>query len=145
MLPVGVGTDIVYLPRVRAIIERWGGLRFATRILSQKEIVENRSLVNSWAFLASRYQHSVNEFLNSCYHHFRFASKEAVFKALSGERRLLWREFAINRRSPLGSPTVCLPADLEDKYKVFLSVSHDGDYVFASALAINRVKDLDVI
>lgn len=60
----GIGTDIVSIPRVEALVQRYGD-RFAKRILSDVEYEEYLQVERAATFLAKR-----------------FAAKEAAAKAL---------------------------------------------------------------
>lgn len=60
----GIGTDIVRVARMQQDLERFGE-RFAERILTERELLEFRSVKNRAHFLAKR-----------------FAAKEAAVKAL---------------------------------------------------------------
>jgi len=64
-----------------------------------------------------------------------WAAKEAVYKALKqiDPRPLNWKRLEITRNKIAGKPTVILHDD-PDKYKISLTISHDGDYVWAVAL-----------
>jgi len=60
----GIGTDIVEIPRVKAVLDRFG-MRFARRILCEPELKRFSAHRNPVAYLAKR-----------------FAAKEAFTKAL---------------------------------------------------------------
>jgi holo-[acyl-carrier-protein] synthase len=60
----GIGIDLVAVPRMQQIIDRYGG-RFAGRILCQNELLEYTTTTQPASFLAKR-----------------FAAKEAFSKAL---------------------------------------------------------------
>src|SRR6185503_6528849 len=64
-----------------------------------------------------------------------WAAKEAVYKALKqlDPKPLNWKHLEITRDKIAGKPNVILH-DHADKYKVSLTISHDGDYVWAVAL-----------
>ena len=66
----GIGTDIVSIPRVEALVQRYGD-RFAKRILSDAEYQEYLQVERAATFLAKR-----------------FAAKEAAAKALGTGFRL---------------------------------------------------------
>lgn len=72
----------------------------------------------------------------------RFAAKEAIFKAISPVHRLKWRDFSVTR-SPSNSGQY-LQVDwrcpfahkaLGGKVLISVSISHDGDYASAVAIA----------
>jgi holo-[acyl-carrier protein] synthase len=64
-----------------------------------------------------------------------WAAKEAVYKALKqlDPTPLNWQQLEITRDKIAGKPNVILHQH-PDKYKVSLTISHDGDYVWAVAL-----------
>src|SRR6185437_355736 len=63
-----------------------------------------------------------------------WAAKEAVYKALKqlDPTAISWRKLEIIREKIAGVPHVIIHRD-PGKYKVSLSISHDGDYVWAVA------------
>lgn len=63
---IGVGIDLVSVPRVQSILERWGD-RFLKRVFTRAEVDYCRSRHSPARSLAAR-----------------FAAKEAFFKAVSG-------------------------------------------------------------
>ncbi len=71
-----------------------------------------------------------------------WAAKEAVYKALKqlDASATGWKNIEIIREKPAGQPLVVLHKT-PDKFKVSLTISHDGDYVWAIALIqINPVS-----
>jgi len=64
-----------------------------------------------------------------------WAAKEAVYKSLKqiDPKPISWKHLEISRDKIAGKPTVVLHND-PDKYKISLTISHDGDYVWAVAL-----------
>lgn len=64
-----------------------------------------------------------------------WAAKEAVYKALKqiDPKPLNWKLLEITRDKIAGKPNVILHHD-PDKYQISLTISHDGDYVWAVAL-----------
>jgi holo-[acyl-carrier protein] synthase len=67
-----------------------------------------------------------------------WAAKEAVYKCikqLNEDHRLWWRDLEILRDKPQGKPTVSV-AKIPDLPCIALTISHDGDYVWAVAMAI---------
>jgi holo-[acyl-carrier protein] synthase len=63
-----------------------------------------------------------------------WAAKEAVYKALKqlDPTAISWKKLEIIREKIAGVPQVIIHKE-PDKYKVSLSISHDGDYVWAVA------------
>ncbi|MEO0340054.1 MAG: 4'-phosphopantetheinyl transferase superfamily protein [Bacteroidota bacterium] len=66
-----------------------------------------------------------------------FSAKEAVYKALKqfdSSIKLPWKKIEITREKIAGKPEVELFLQ-ESQFEVSLSISHDGNYVWAVALA----------
>jgi len=63
-----------------------------------------------------------------------WAAKEAVYKAVKqiDTKPLYWKKIEITRDKPGGQPTVTLHQHA-DRFKISLSISHDGDYIWAIA------------
>jgi len=88
---VGIGTDIVSVPRLRAAVERHGE-RFAERILADTELAEWRRRERPIALLAKR-----------------FAAKEAAAKALgTGIAQGVTLKSLTVEHDTLGKPVLCL-------------------------------------
>src|ERR1700691_5774340 len=87
---LGLGTDLIEIPRIRASIERFGD-RFTRRIFTAGEI----------AYCESRNRSSAASYAA------RFAAKEAAAKALGTgiSRGVSWREIEVVRE-PGGRPNV---------------------------------------
>lgn len=64
-----------------------------------------------------------------------WAAKEAVYKAFKqlSTSSLPWKKIQIKRDKIGGKPSVTLPSNHEH-FSISLSISHDGDYVWALAL-----------
>ncbi|HWZ15676.1 MAG TPA: holo-ACP synthase [Mucilaginibacter sp.] len=63
-----------------------------------------------------------------------WAAKEAVYKALKqlDPSPISWKRVEIIREKPAGKPNVIFHQN-PDKFQISLSISHDGDYVWAVA------------
>ena len=117
---IAIGTDIVYVPRIRSIIDRFGA-RFINRIYTQNEITLAPSLESKM------------------YNYFakRFAAKEALAKAIGTG---IGREFEFCdievlrddfKKPYFGSlPSSCATC------KASLSLADDRDYAIAQVLLI---------
>ncbi|HEU5316753.1 MAG TPA: holo-ACP synthase [Chloroflexota bacterium] len=119
-MPLSVGTDIVEIPRVAAVIERWGE-KFLERVYTPAELRYCRRRVAELAV--------------------RFAGKEAIAKALgTGIRGLAWRDMEI-LPDPLGKPLVRLHDRALARagalgLTVFeVSLSHSREYAVAVVVA----------
>ena len=122
MIVRGIGIDLVHLPRLRVIIDRWQD-RFLRRVFTEQEI----------AYCQARHDPVP---------HFgaRFAAKEAGLKALGtgfgmGVR---WRELEV-RRERGQAPVLILSGrcrELGGADRMLLALSHDGDYALAQAMLV---------
>jgi len=128
-LIVGIGHDLVFIPRITEMLERWDQ-RFLDRIFSPGE---QRYCAQFIAQVQPR--------------HFaaRFAAKEAFYKALSRGRTLgIWfrdmevvHETGLSLRLGLSSKAQGA-ADTAGVEKVHLSLTHDGDYAGAFVVLEGR-------
>lgn len=128
---IQLGTDIVYIPRIQAAIDRFGD-RFLQRVYTSAEQYDcgyQQPSIN----LASVSIHKLAG---------RWAAKEAVAKALgTGWQGVGYTDIEI-RRELSGAPAVYLhkraakvvTAWGESQWQ--LSLSHDQDYAIATALLI---------
>ncbi|KAH8118456.1 4'-phosphopantetheinyl transferase [Phellopilus nigrolimitatus] len=125
MTILGLGVDIVHLPRIAALITRRGSERFANRVLSHEEIRDwKRESEGSLRYLAVR-----------------FSVKEAAYKALYPITRPSWKELTFKSFGGYfpGSKPVLLyePTMLRERERlgqIHVSVSHDGDFVFSTVI-----------
>ncbi|KAI0921488.1 hypothetical protein AcW1_004553 [Taiwanofungus camphoratus] len=124
---IGIGVDVVYLPRIVSFIKRRTARRLASRILSNDELA-------AWDSIPPRDDLRRTRFLAV-----RWSVKEAAYKALYPLARPTWKELTFhglqhgaNGRKPTlefrpTSPGLAVGT-------VHVSVSHDGEYVFANVL-----------
>lgn len=134
-----IGTDTVYLPRIRRLIGERDGRRiipFAKRILHPLELRDLRQRHPQWEShdkLTSSGLDSLVTWLGG-----RFAAKEAARKAM-GATALGWKDVRVEVRSGSGQPYIIYALrdvnnqDVEHEAK--LSISHDGNYAVATVLA----------
>lgn len=123
MAIVGIGLDVVEVPRARAMLERLGQ-RLLARTLTDDEQDYLASLGDPAPALAAR-----------------LAAKEAVYKALQvlpGARPVGWRDIGV-RRLPDGRPEVVLSGRAAEvlaphRVSVHLSISHSRDVAAAVAI-----------
>ncbi|MBD3408579.1 MAG: holo-[acyl-carrier-protein] synthase [Ignavibacteriales bacterium] len=127
---LGVGVDIVEIPRIKESVERFGD-RFLRRVFTEAELAYAMGK-------AARYNHLAA----------RFAAKEAVAKCLpkrSTEGRMTWKSVEVERDSD-GKPSVRLAGAmsgfLRSDERIDLSLSHSRDY--ANAVAIWRVVSTEL-
>lgn len=125
-MKITTGVDIIEVNRIKKAIEEMGD-HFLNRIYTEKEI---------------EYCKKLNEMQ---YQHFaaRFATKEAVFKALSeyisSREDILWKEIeVINEKD--GKPRINIEKlkrnGLESLDSIDISISHIKEYAVASAVAV---------
>ncbi|HDD43287.1 MAG TPA: holo-ACP synthase [Candidatus Desulfofervidus auxilii] len=116
----GIGIDIVYIPRIKKIIERWGE-HFKNRVFTPNEILPRLKKKTLYQELATR-----------------IAAKEAFAKAvgLGWRKGLKWRDIEIiNLKS--GQPIINLYGKALEICKqvgiknIFVSLSHEKDYAIA--------------
>jgi holo-[acyl-carrier protein] synthase len=119
---IGVGTDLVRIPRIAEAIERSGDV-FLKKVFTRREI--EKALPHDRA----------------AYFAMRFAAKEAVLKALSvgWASGVEGTDIEVDDGG-LGEPIVTLSGAVRDMAtqrgvrKVLLSLSYDGDYAVAVAI-----------
>jgi holo-[acyl-carrier protein] synthase len=121
----GIGVDLVQIPRLRRVIERWQD-RFLTRVFTAGELTYCRRRRDPVPHLAAR-----------------FAAKEAGLKALGTGLSLgtSWQELEVCRQ-PGQAPTLVLSGRSRELgealggHRVLLSLTHEGDYAFAQAMLV---------
>ena len=127
-MKVLTGTDIIEIDRIKKSIEELGN-SFISRIYTENEIKYCESKKNS------RYQHFAA----------RFASKEAIFKAVSelleDKYSLSWKDVEIINTKD-GKPKVEFLTDiLKEKIEnIDISISHCKEYAVASVVVIAKEK-----
>lgn len=114
-----VGNDIIFLRNFQDSLTR----PFIKKVYTQNEI----DYCESFSLPLLRYAST-------------FAAKEAVFKGLKQYDHSMvipWRSIEVIRNTPAGKPTIVLPPEL-DKLNISLSITHDGEYVWAIALVTSK-------
>ena len=121
----GIGTDILQVARVEAVLARQGE-RFVKRILTPQEYAEYEQ--------SSRQNHLLAK---------RFAAKEAVVKALGTGigNGVSWQDITVEH-DELGAPLVLLSGGAAARAKklggntVLLSLADEQEYVVAFAILV---------
>jgi len=121
----GIGVDLVHLPRLRAVIDRWQD-RFLTRVFTESEIAYCRARRDPVPHFGAR-----------------FAAKEAGLKALGTGLRLgiSWRELEV-RRERGQAPVLVLSGRSREiglargGSRMLLALTHDGEYAMAQAMLV---------
>ncbi|MBI5142561.1 MAG: holo-ACP synthase [Nitrospirae bacterium] len=114
---LGTGIDIVRIPRIAAMAERWRD-RFLDRVFTPGEKEYCLKKRTPYPSLAAR-----------------FAAKEAFFKA-SGAGSLSWRDIEVINADN-GRPAITLHGNALEKFqsaRIHLTLSHDGDYAMAQVI-----------
>jgi holo-[acyl-carrier protein] synthase len=118
---IAVGNDVVHLPTF---------LKSLTPLFIKRSYTENElAYCTRFADPALRYAST-------------WAAKEAVYKALKQADehiKLWWRDIEINRPKPQGKPTVSI-SKLKDPLDFSLTITHDGDYVWALAVCVYQAN-----
>lgn len=127
---IGIGVDILHLPRLISLLSRRGSKAFATRILSSQEIRTFRVLAEQYGEDETE---RIAQFLGV-----RWAVKEAAYKALYPIRPT-WKELtytSFNGATGVKPTLVYRPVrDVGPANQLHVSVSHDRDYVYAQVIA----------
>lgn len=115
-----VGNDLVFLPDFSMSFSEL----FKRKVYTQNEIEYCEQFDDALLRFASTW-----------------AAKEAVYKAVKQlyDRPLAFKNIEITRSKIAGIPSVIIPEFFSD-LEISLSITHDGDYVFAIAIA-NRKYD----
>jgi len=116
---IGIGVDLVYIPKVEKILRNYG-LRFLRKIYSEEEIEYAIQRKNTAFHLASS-----------------FASKEAFYKAIGGYSPFIFKEIILKRNSLTGAPFLELKGNAKRIFqekgvkKIFLALSHQNEYTIS--------------
>jgi len=126
---IGIGTDLVHIPRMQALLEKHGD-KIAARILSDREFAEFRLQLKPAAYLAKR-----------------FAAKEAAAKAMgTGFRDGLSLRHIVVSNNELGKPELSFEETgltLKDELKIgrsMLSLSDDHEYASAYVILMEAMS-----
>lgn len=120
---VGMGIDIIEVPRVEAAIARFG-TRFVQRVFTDAEIRYCESKQNKFERFAGR-----------------FAAKEAALKAIGTgwKRGVAWRDVEVSRE-PSGKPTIAFSGKAAEFAKrlgvrrASISISHTAEQAIAQVI-----------
>ncbi len=114
---IAIGNDVVHLPTFL--------LSLTPQFIARGYTAGEREYCDRFAEPALRYAST-------------WAAKEAVYKALKQADttiKLWWPDIVISRPKPQGKPSVTI-ARLEKPLEFNLTISHDGDYVWAVAVCV---------
>jgi holo-[acyl-carrier protein] synthase len=128
----GIGTDICDIRRIKASLNKHGE-RFASKILSEAELITWRQRTTRWPERGVRYLAT------------RFSAKEAFSKAVGLGMRMpmTWRLCEI-AKLPSGEPRIVLHGGLKDWFeakqlKAHITVTDESDYA-ASFCVVERAE-----
>ncbi len=119
MKPLGIGLDLVYLPRFKRLYELYNQ-RFLQKLFTEEEIEYALKKKNFLPSLASA-----------------FAVKEAFYKALGGYEGFSFKEISLLRDPLTKAPSLKLSGKAQEifiqkgGFKIDLSLSHNFEYVIA--------------
>lgn len=117
----GIGIDVVHVPRIKEIVERWGD-RFLGRVFTEDEISYCKKKRNPYPSFAVR-----------------FAAKEAFIKAIGAATSLSLTDVRIVN-SDSGKPSLEFSGNISVHIKnenitaTHVSLSHDHEYAIALVL-----------
>jgi len=114
---IAVGNDIVHLP---------------TFVKSLNPLFIKRSFTKNELDYIKKFQDTYLRYAST------WAAKEAVYKALKQANenvKLWWTDIEITRPKPQGKPSVNI-CKLVKPPELSLSITHDGDYVWALAVCL---------
>ncbi|AHC39144.1 holo-[acyl-carrier-protein] synthase [Ehrlichia muris] len=113
---LGIGTDIVYIPRISNLYKKFG-IKFLKRVFNEKEIEDSKKYTN--------FDAQVRHFAK------RFAAKEAYVKALgTGFGKSIKMSDIIISNNLYGKPQITINNN-STKHKIELSISDEKDYAIA--------------
>ncbi|NPA40173.1 MAG: holo-[acyl-carrier-protein] synthase [Thermodesulfobacteria bacterium] len=115
---LGLGVDLVSIPRIKTLIDKYGE-RFLFRFFCEEEV--------NYAFKKSRPEVHIAA---------SFASKEAFYKAVGGYSPFILKEICLKRKSN-GAPFLLLQGNANqilskiNVSKVWVALSHEKDYTIS--------------
>lgn len=126
---IGIGTDLVHIPRMQTLLKKHGD-KIAARILSDREFAEFKLQLKPAAYLAKR-----------------FAAKEAAAKAMgTGFRDGLSLRHIVVSNNELGKPELSFEETgltLKQELKIgrsLLSLSDDHEYASAYVILMEAMS-----
>lgn len=127
---IGIGIDLVYIPKIQRLTTSYGN-RFLKRVFTLEEL--------NFAFQK-----------NNTYNHLSsaFAAKEAFFKAIGGYSPFILREISLVRDST-GKPTLNLYGKAREVFerlggkKILVSISHEREYTICVIILLGKLVDME--
>jgi len=135
---IGVGIDILHIPRIASLVARRTPTKLATRILSPSELREWETLSPPTSSVPIPVTtNGLDAITTEKWFRFlsvRWAIKEAAYKALFPLYKPTWKDLTVSKApADGGKPSLTLEGSV--KVKLHVSVSHDGEYTVANVLA----------
>ncbi|KAI8368321.1 4'-phosphopantetheinyl transferase superfamily [Radiomyces spectabilis] len=131
---LGIGIDLVHVPRIASLIARRGFEGLARRVLSDEEMsVYRKQFIIDGSKVSMDKQNALHQkqimFLAS-----RWSMKEAVYKALYPVHKLEWKQKLVWFSSS-GKPTLhVMHGEKFGIRRSHVSLSHDGEYIVAQVI-----------
>ncbi len=123
---IGIGVDLVYIPRIEKLLAQYGS-KFLKKVFSEEEIEYAFKRKNTSFHLASA-----------------FASKEAFFKAVGGYIPFSFKEIILKRNPKTGAPYLELTGKAKEIFqkrggkKIYLALSHEKEYTISIVILSKR-------
>ena len=133
---IGVGIDIVHVPRIISLVNRRNPAKLAARILSPSEFNDWEALSPPTASTSSDSDTPATVTGTSKSVRFlavRWAIKEAAYKALFPHFSPTWKQLSVSKGGDGEKPR--LRFGMFENVRFHVSVSHDGEYLVANVLA----------
>ena len=139
---IGIGVDIVHVPRLASLVRRRSPAKFAVRILSPSELSEWKTLspsTTSAPAMTAR-DSDVIAVVPEISKRVRFlavrwAVKEAAYKALFPNHTPTWKDLSVSKEPGNDGGKPQLVFGKFENVRLHVSVSHDGEYIVANVLA----------
>jgi len=138
---IGIGIDIIHVPRIVSLVARRTPAKLAARILSSSELSEWEALSPPTTSTPTATVTTMGSTAVATetpkwvrFLAVRWAVKEAAYKALFPNYRPTWKELSVSKEpSDCGKPR--LGYEKFENVRLHVSVSHDGEYIVANVLA----------
>lgn len=156
----GIGVDIVHLPRIFKLIDKYAGKRktlqaITGKVMCSKEQSHFHQLMDLWDN-GSNEQQRCTRYMAGIW-----ATKEATYKCMSSfipsqemlPAQTVYTQLLHKKNNPLtGAPHVDILTQVKPQYQLFydkylhdskilLSISHDGDYLISYATIVSIITD----
>ena len=134
---IGIGIDIVHVPRIARLVARRTPAKLATRILNPNELQEWKKISSPASVSPFDAEGGLDVITAEKWFRFltvRWAVKEAAYKALFPLHKPTWKDLTVFKGpGDGGKPSLRFEGFAE--VKLHVSVSHDGEYTVANVVA----------